>query len=132
MISQMARLIVTTIGMTMGARADPVTSVLPSGSVAGGLHPVRKSGLEITFQLIDGRVVLANLRFKIQDRPVMRLACLLQLPETFLLSQTALSDYLLKGSLGRFLSPCVPGLGAQKPGQGTRRKWREVLPLRDG
>jgi len=44
MISQMARPIVTTMGMTMGARADPVTSVLPSGSVAGGPRRVLGTG----------------------------------------------------------------------------------------
>jgi hypothetical protein len=44
MISQMARPIVTTMGMTMGARADPVISVLPSGSVAGGPRRVLGTG----------------------------------------------------------------------------------------
>jgi hypothetical protein len=75
--------------------------------------------------------VLANLLFEVQDQPVMRRACLLQLPDTCLLSEPVLSACLLKGSPGRFLGPGMPGLAAHHPGQGTRRRRREVLPHRD-
>jgi len=95
------------------------------------LHRLRHPGPEVAFQLIDSRVVLASLRFEVPDLSVVRLACLLQLPDTCLLGQPVLSDCLLEGGSGCLLGPRVPDLATHKPGQGTRRGRREVLPHRD-
>jgi hypothetical protein len=90
-------------------------------------HP----GPEAALQRINGSVVLTNRRFEIQDHPVMPVTGLARLPGTLLLSQPMLSDCLVKGGPRRFLSPRMPGLAAHQPGQGARRRRREILPHRD-